>query len=72
MDSSTVSISCDDCRLKESDACQDCLVSFVLGRDPEDAVVIDVEEARTIRQLTRAGLVPSLRFTGGGGGAAAG
>ncbi|HMK99319.1 MAG TPA: hypothetical protein VK428_03945 [Acidimicrobiales bacterium] len=72
MDSSTVSISCDECRLQDSDACDDCLVSFVLGRDPEDALIIDVEEARAMRQLADAGLVPSLRFTSRRGGAAAG
>ncbi len=63
MDSTTISVDCDDCRLQGTGSCQDCLVSFVLGRDPEDAVVIDVEEARAVRQLAQAGLVPSLRFS---------
>jgi hypothetical protein len=40
------------------------LVSFVLGRDPDDAVVVDVEEARAMRMLSRAGLVPGLRHSG--------
>ena len=59
-----ISISCDDCVLRESSACEDCLVSFVLGREPDDAVVVDVEEARAMRMLTRAGLVPGLRHSG--------
>ncbi|HUY64877.1 MAG TPA: hypothetical protein VMV14_10230 [Acidimicrobiales bacterium] len=63
MTSPTISISCDECSLQDSDACDDCLVSFVLGRDPDDAVVIDAEEARAVRMLAHAGLVPSLRFT---------
>jgi hypothetical protein len=61
---STISISCDDCELQHTDACGDCLVTFVLGREPDDAVVIDVAEARSIRALGRAGLVPELRHPG--------
>ena len=62
MSSPTITISCDDCALQATDACDDCLVNFVLGRDPDDAVVIDAEEARALRMLTQAGLVPTLRF----------
>ncbi len=60
----TVSISCDDCELQGTSACEDCLVSFVLGREPDDAVVVDAEEARAMRMLSRAGLVPGLRHSG--------
>ena len=60
----TVSISCDDCELQGSSACEDCLVTFLLDRDPTDAVVVDVEEARAMRMLGRAGLVPELRHPG--------
>lgn len=56
-------IDCDQCTLQGTDACADCLVSFVLNREPEDAVVIDADEARAVRMLERAGLVPSLRFS---------
>jgi len=61
--SHTISISCDDCELRNTEACDDCLVSFVLGRDPDDAVVIDVAEARALRMLSGAGLVPGLRHS---------
>jgi hypothetical protein len=60
----SISISCDDCELQRTTACEDCLVSFVLGREPDDAVVVDVEEARAMRMLSRAGLVPRLRHSG--------
>jgi hypothetical protein len=60
----TISISCDDCELQHTDACADCVVSFVLGRDDNDAVVVDVAEARAIRMLGHAGLVPELRHPG--------
>lgn len=63
MTGATIAISCDDCRLQGTDACDDCLVSFVLGRDSDDAVVIDADEARAVRLLAKAGLVPSLRFS---------
>jgi hypothetical protein len=54
-------IDCDDCRMQQTAACADCVVTFIVGRDPGDAVVIDVAEARAVRMLARAGLVPDLR-----------
>ena len=62
-DERSISISCDDCQLQGTSACDDCLVSFVLGREPDDAVVVDVAEARAMRMLARAGLVPTLRHS---------
>ena len=38
--------------------CDDCVVSFIVGREPEDALVVDADEARAVRLLGRAGLVP--------------
>lgn len=58
-----LTIDCDECSLRGTDACSDCLVTFLLEREPDDAVVIDADEARAVRMLERAGLVPSLRFT---------
>ena len=58
-----LTIDCDCCELQGTDACDDCVVSFLLGREPEDAVVIDADEARAMRMLEQAGLVPSLRFS---------
>ncbi len=54
-------IDCDDCKMQGTDACDDCEVSFIVGREPGDAVVIDVAEERAVRLLGRAGLVPELR-----------
>jgi hypothetical protein len=56
-------IDCESCALQGTDACDDCVVSFLLGREPDDAVVIDADEARAMRMLERAGLVPTLRFS---------
>ena len=57
-----ITIACDCCSMQHTDACGDCVVSFLLERDPEDAVVIDADEARAMRTLERAGLLPTLRF----------
>ncbi len=57
-----ITVSCDDCCLQHTDACADCLVTFVLAREPDDAVILDADEARAVRLLQRAGLVPGLRF----------
>ncbi|MCX6511655.1 MAG: hypothetical protein NT160_00970 [Actinobacteria bacterium] len=62
MNTDSITIDCNDCSLQGSHACGDCLVSFVVSREPDDAVIIDVDEARTIRVLESAGLLPRLRF----------
>ena len=54
-------IDCDDCRMQGTSACGDCVVTFVVGREPGDALVIDVEAERAVRRLAMVGLVPSLR-----------
>lgn len=54
-------ISCDDCMAKDTAACTDCIVTFICGREPDDAVIIDVDEERAVRLLAGAGLVPGLR-----------
>lgn len=54
-------ISCDECVMQHTTTCDDCVVSFICGREPDEAVVIDVAEARAVRMLGEAGLVPQLR-----------
>lgn len=56
-----LSISCDDCTARHTQACADCIVTFICDREPGDAVIIHVEEARAVRLLAQAGLVPGLR-----------
>ncbi|MGO9407052.1 MAG: hypothetical protein ACLP41_07170 [Acidimicrobiales bacterium] len=62
MPTESMSISCDDCVLNGTEACGDCVVTFLLGPAAGEAVVVDVAEARAVRMLQRAGLVPELRF----------
>jgi hypothetical protein len=56
-----LSIDCDECVMQATDACTDCVVTFLIDRDPDAAVVINAAEARAVRMLGRAGLVPRLR-----------
>lgn len=60
----SITVDCDACAMHATPACDDCVVNFLLGREPDDAVVIDAEEARAMRLLARAGLLPTLRFVG--------
>lgn len=58
---SVITISCDECTARDTGACDGCVVSFILGREPDDALIFDVEEERALRMLGRSGLVPPLR-----------
>jgi hypothetical protein len=61
-------IDCDTCVMQESDACADCVVSFLLDRDSVEntAVVLDLNEIRALKALGDAGLVPTLRHRASG------
>lgn len=61
MDTLPLVIDCDDCVARRTDACDDCVVTFICSREPDEAVVIDVDEARALRLLSNSGLVPQLR-----------
>jgi len=54
-------IDCDDCLMQATSTCDDCIVTFICSREPDDALVIDVAEERALRLLSGAGLVPELR-----------
>jgi hypothetical protein len=60
-----VTISCETCVMRQTDACQDCLVTFFCDRD-DDVVVMDLSEQRAVRLLNAAGLVPRLRHDASG------
>ncbi|MGH9305182.1 MAG: hypothetical protein ACRDZ5_12375, partial [Acidimicrobiales bacterium] len=72
-----ISISCDDCCLQATQACEDCVVTFLCTAGEEDheqavtevdppardgGIIIDASEARAMRMLQGAGLIPGLRF----------
>jgi hypothetical protein len=61
--SEAFTIDCADCRHQNTEVCDDCVVSFIVGRHPDDAVVVDADEARAVRLLEQAGLVPGVRHS---------
>ena len=65
MASTSLTISCDDCCQRGTDACGDCIVTFLCEREPGAAVVVDVAERRALRLLSGAGLAPQLRYASG-------
>jgi len=60
-DGGAFTIDCAECTHRHTHVCDDCVVSFVVGREPEDALVVDAAEARAVRLLERAGLLPGVR-----------
>jgi hypothetical protein len=62
-----LTIDCETCVMRNTDACDDCVVSFIIRREPGDAIVIDVDEVRALRALAGGGLVPELRHRSAGG-----
>jgi hypothetical protein len=57
----TITLDCDTCVGQHSALCDDCVVTFLVGRDPGDAVVIDAATERALRVLGEGGLVPKLQ-----------
>ncbi|HEY8527111.1 MAG TPA: hypothetical protein VIL48_19220 [Acidimicrobiales bacterium] len=60
-DDDLLRIDCDECLMQHTRVCDDCVVTFICSRRPDEAVVIDVSEVRALRLLSGAGLVPELR-----------
>ena len=56
-----LSISCTDCIRRSTPDCSDCLVSFVLGGEP-DALEMTAEEADVASLLSSQGMIPRLKF----------
>jgi len=57
-------IDCDDCVMRGTDACDDCIVTFIVSRPRADiggAVVVDADQVDALRALRQAGLVPGSR-----------
>ena len=54
-------IDCDECALQCTDACEDCVITFLCGAEASTPVVVDLAEARAMRLLGGAGLAPPLR-----------
>lgn len=57
-------IDCDTCPVRHPDTCADCLVTFICSRQPDDALVIDVNDFRALGRLAEGGVVPPVRHPG--------
>lgn len=60
-DEEVLRIDCDDCAMQGTSCCDDCVVTFVCTREPGEALVVELAEARAMRVLAGAGLLPQLR-----------
>ena len=56
-----LTIDCNECAMAGTVACDDCIVTFIVNREPGDAVIVDADEERALRSLSAGGLVPRLR-----------
>ncbi len=54
-------IDCGTCVARMTNACDDCVVSFLLDAPSEGAVTVEAGEARVLQLLHDGGLVPQLR-----------
>jgi hypothetical protein len=68
--SEPIVIDCDTCAARCTEACSDCVVTYMCGDGGQveathTAVVIDVAEYRALRLLHEGGLVPRLRHQRG-------
>ncbi|HVV35223.1 MAG TPA: hypothetical protein VHC63_01385 [Acidimicrobiales bacterium] len=52
-------IDCETCVARFSDACSDCVVTFLCGE--EGPIEVDASEARVLRLLRDEGLAPDVR-----------
>lgn len=57
----TLMIDCDECAMQGTDQCNECVVTFLCDRDPDEVVMIEADEARVVGILSRAGLVPNMQ-----------
>ena len=47
--------------MKDTDACHDCIVTYMCDRPAEEAVVVNLADFRAMKALAEAGLVPDLQ-----------
>ena len=57
----TFVIDCDECVMRGTSACNDCVVTALCREDPHEALVLDAVEFGALRLLNGAGLAPALR-----------
>jgi hypothetical protein len=61
-----MTIDCDECQMRETSACYDCIVPLIL--QTASRVEVDVEEMVALNNLAAEGLLPPLRLVVDGSG----
>jgi hypothetical protein len=56
-----LSISCTECVRRSTPDCEDCLVTFVLGDQPEE-LTLSPQLADAVGMLSSQGMIPRLKF----------
>ncbi len=56
-------IDCRSCPEARSASCDDCVVTFINSREPDEAIVVDAGEFSAVRRLMSAGLVTDATVT---------
>jgi hypothetical protein len=54
-----LTIDCRACTRRHTESCDGCIVSFLVSREPDEAIVIDAAEFGAMRRLAAAGLIES-------------
>lgn len=58
-----LTIDCNRCVMQHTNACDDCVVSYIVGQDANEPIVLDFNERRACEILKDVGLVPTNRFS---------
>ena len=53
-------IDCRNCPRGHTASCEECMLTFITNREPDEAVVVDAAEFDALRRLGTAGLIPAL------------
>ena len=56
-------IDCEECEFQHTAHCDDCLVSYLIGFEQDEPVMLDEDERHAVDLLAEAGLVPPSRFS---------
>jgi hypothetical protein len=55
-------IDCQTCVARLTDACRDCVVTFLCDAAEDEPVVVEASAARVLRLLSDGGLVPGVKY----------
>ena len=65
-DSLPLVIDCQTCVVRATDACDDCIVTFLCDAPEWEPVVVEAPTARVLRLLQSEGLAPENRYRAAG------